>query len=442
MSNTRSALRRISLSRRVGAVAAAATLALTGAACGTSSSGSSGGPTTITFWSSGSQEVINYLQSHFNSTHKDVKVKGQYIASSDNLTAKEVAALKSHTAPNVVIGQDPSQLPLLAESGQVVDLTDALKSETQALYPGIRTALMYQGKQLGFALGGVGDYCLFYNKTDFQKAGISKPPTTWAQVQTDAATLTKKLSKPGKPHYGIYIPLGSAEWISYLWEGLLWANGGQLLSADGKKVAFDSKAGVDALTSWVNLVRKTKAAPQHSYAEAGSYDGAPAFAGDDVSMIIEGQFALAPFRQAKINFGVAPFPAGTSGKSATGIGVGVASVFDHGDSANQAGEEFLQWLGQPAQGAYLTAQSSGLPSAPNQLSQPAVKKEAASDPTYKVFADQLKTGQSRPTIPAYAAISSALSDQIDAALRGSISPSEALAKAAQAGNKAISDTSS
>jgi multiple sugar transport system substrate-binding protein len=71
------------------------------------------------------------------------------------------------------------------------------------------------------------------------------------------------------------------------------------------------------------------------------------------------------------------------------------------------------------------------------LTQPAVKKEAASDPTYKVFADQLKTGQSRPTIPAYAAISQSLSTQIYAALRGKISPENALKKAADEGNKAL-----
>ncbi len=430
--------RHASALRRALTCLAAAGLTLSMAACGGSSGGSSSsGPAKITFWSAGSKDVISYLQSHFNATHKDVKVTGQYIASSDQLTAKEVSAIKSGTEPNVVIGQDPSSLPLLAQSGKVVDLTSALKPETDALYPGIRTALMYQGKQLGFALGGVGDYCLFYNKTDFKNAGITSPPTTWAEVEQDAI----KLSNPAKHHYGIYIPLGSSEWISYLWEGLLWANGGQFLSSDGKSVAFDSKAGVDALTTWVDLIRKDHAAPMNSYAEAGSYDGAPAFAGGNVSMIIEGQFALQPFREAKIDFGVAPFPAGTSGKSATGIGVGVASVFDHGDASNKAAEEFLQWLGQPAQGAYLTAQSSGLPSAPNQLTQPAVKKEAASDPTYKVFAAQLKTGQSRPTIPAYAAISTALSTQIDAALRGTISPADALAKAAQQGNQAIQQSS-
>ena len=137
-----------------------------------------------------------------------------------------------------------------------------------------------------------------------------------------------------------------------------------------------------------------------------------------------------------------PFPTGTSGKSATGIGVGVASVFDKGDdSVNEAAEEFLKWLGQPAQGAYLTAQLHGLPSAPNQLSQPVLRRAAKADSTYTTFANQLKTGHSRPTIPAYAAISRALSTQIDAALRGSISPAQALTKAADQANQALKESS-
>jgi multiple sugar transport system substrate-binding protein len=417
----------------LGLAVGALALALTATSCSSSGASSSSKNVSITYWSSGKQSVIDYLDAHFNATHKGIHVKGQYIASSDDLTAKEVAAIKSDTEPNVVIGQDPSSLPLLAQSGKVVDLTTPLKAETAALYPGIRSALVYQGKQLGFALGGVGDYALFYNKDDFKAAGFAAPPTTWTELEADAI----KLSDPAKHHYGIYIPLGSSEWISYAWEGLLWANGGKFLSDDGKTVAFDSQAGIDALTTWVNLVRKDKAAPTTSFAQAGSFDGAPAFAGKSVSMIIEGQFALDPFRSAKINFGVAPFPDGTSGHSATGIGIGVASVFDKGGSANDAATTFVKWLGQPAQGAYLTAQSSGLPSAPNQLTQPAVKKEAAADPTYPVFADQLKTGQSRPSIPAYAAISQSLSTEIDAALRGSVTPQQALAKAAADGNKAL-----
>jgi ABC-type glycerol-3-phosphate transport system substrate-binding protein len=416
------------------AVLATAMLTMAVAACGSpGSSGASGKAITITYWSSSTQAEINYLDSHFNATHSKVKVSGQYIASADDTTAKEVSAIKTGTEPNVVIGQDPSALPLLAESGKVVNLSQPLAAETAALYPGIKPALFYKGQELGMALGGVGDYALFYNKKDFAKAGIAGPPTTWAQLESDAS----KLSDPAKHHYGIYIPWGDSEWISYEWEGLLWSNGGQFLNPGGTKVAFDSPAGVQALTTWVNLVRKDHAAPTTSFAQGGSYDGAPAFASDAVSMIIDGQYALSEFNTAKLSYGVALVPAGTSGQSGTNIGIGVASVFDHGTAANNAAITFVQWLAQPAQGAYLTAVSSGLPSAPAQLSQAAVQHEAASQPTYQAFAQQLKTGHTRPTVPAYTAVSLDLATEINDALNGSVTPAQALAKAASEGNQAI-----
>jgi multiple sugar transport system substrate-binding protein len=400
-----------------------------------SGSGSAAPGTTvdITYWSSSSQDVITYLDSNFNKAHPGIKVTGQYITSADNTSAKVVAALKSGTEPNVLLGQDPAQLPLFAESGKVVDLSSSLKDVTDMLYPGIKSALFYQNKQLGLALGGVGNYLLFYNKDHFSDAGISGPPKTWDELETVAA----KLTDPAKKRYGIYIPLGSSEWISYTWEAVLWANGGELMNADNSKVAFNSKAGQDALTTWYNLVVKDKSAPSTSYAQGGSFDGAAAFASGAVSMIIEGQWALSEF--SKINYGVALMPAGTSGKSAANIGIGVAAVFDKGQDANTAAQTFVDWLGQPEQGAYLTAQSGGLPSAPNQLQQQAVKDQIAKQPTYQVFAEQLNYGHTRPTIPAYAAISQALSDNINKCLTGKATPQEALSAAESAGNAAIAN---
>jgi multiple sugar transport system substrate-binding protein len=429
--------------RRQVAIIGTILLALTAAACSSSSSGSSSSgtsgagtaskPVTITYWTSSTQAEINWIDSHFNATHSTIKVQGQYIASADDTTAKEVSALKTNTEPNVIIGQDPSALPLLAESGKIINLSSALTAETDALYPGIKSALFYNGQQLGMALGGVGDYVLFYNKTDFARAGISAPPATWTQLEADAI----KLSDPAKKEYGFYVPWGTAEWISYEWEGLLWANGGSLLNSGDTQTAFDSPAGVAALTTWVDLVRKDHAAPTASYAEAGSYDGAPAFTSNAVAMIIDGQWAISEF--AKINYGVALVPAGTSGHSAANIGIGVATVFSQGSAAaQQASVQFVQWLAQPAQGAYLTAESGGLPSAPAQLQQQAVQKEASSETDYQTFATQLQTGQTRPTVPAYTQISLDLATEIQDALNGTVTPSQALATAASEGNQAIS----
>lgn len=97
----------------------------------------------------------------------------------------------------------------------------------------------------------------------------------------------------------------------------------------------------------------------------------------------------------------------------------------------------MQWLAQPAQGAYLTATSGGLPSAPAQLQQAAVQKEASTQPTYQTFATQLQTGQTRPSVPSYTQVSLDLATEIQDALNGSVTPTQALAKAASEGNQAI-----
>src|SRR6202453_3305514 len=112
--------------RRWAAAAGVLTLAMTATACsssgssapGKSAAGTTTKPITITYWSSSSQAEINWIDSHFNSSHSTIKVQGQYIASADDTPAKEISALKTNTEPNVVIGQDPSELPLLEESGK------------------------------------------------------------------------------------------------------------------------------------------------------------------------------------------------------------------------------------------------------------------------------------------------------------------------------------
>jgi multiple sugar transport system substrate-binding protein len=419
--------------RQAGIAGVCALVLAAASACSSSgpSASSSGGTTTVTYWTSGTQAEINWIDTNFDKAHPGIKAVGQYLASADESTAKEIAAIKTNTEPDVILGQDPAALPLLAESGKVVDLSSALKTETDELYPGIKDSLFYQGKELGIALGGVGDYVLFYNKKDFAAAGIAAAPTTWAQLEADAI----KLSDPAKHRYGIYIPFGTAEWISYDWEGVLWSNGGEFVNAAGTQTEFDSPAGIAALTLWKDLVEKDHAAPTTSYAVAGSFDGAPAFASNAVAMIVDGQWALSEFKG--MDYGIAEIPAGSSGHSSANIGVGVATVFDHGAAANSAAETLVQWLASPAQGAYLTAQSGGLPSSPDQLNYPEVKAEASTVPFYSVFADQLETAQSRPSIPAYTAISLDLATEINAAITGSISPAAALAKAAQEGDQAI-----
>lgn len=414
--------------RRTGVAAVAVAMVLaTVPGCG--SGGSSGDSGTFTYWTSGWQpDQIAAVDAAFAKAHPGLHARGQFIASSDQYLPHVISAIKSNTQPTVLLDQDPSDLPEIAQSRKLINLDGKLTAQTNALYPGIRSSLFYRGHQLGMALAGTGEIALFYNKKAFAAAGISHPPATWTELVSDA----KKLSNPAKNKYGFYVPLGDAEWISWAWQTLLYANGGAFLNKDGTATAFNSPAGVKALTTWVDLIRD-KSAPSTSYAQAGSFDGAPAFASGTVAMNANGQWALSTFTKAGVDFGVAPLPKGDAG-SATNTGIGVAALLKTSDAQDKAGLEFIKFLSTPAEGADLAVRNGGVASDPAQLQQPELKQYIAKNPDYKVFADAAPTGRVRPINPSYNAISEALWTEINTALKGQETPQQALAKAAQKGD--------
>ena len=273
-------------------------------AVATASAASAASPVSFTYWTSGwKPSEIATLDSAFDKAYPQYQAKGQYISTSDTYFPKVIAALKTNTQPTVYTDQQPYDLPIVQESGKLIPLTGKLTGLTNQLYPGIRKSLFYRGQQLGMATGGVGDIALFYNKTDFAQAGITSPPTTWAQVAADAA----KLTDASAHRYGFYVPTGDAEWISYDWEPVLWGNGGSLLNGNQTKATFDSAAGIKALSTWVNMVRSQKVAPTASYAADGNFDGPTAFASNAVAMITDGPWLEGEVPKG-LDYGVAPYP--------------------------------------------------------------------------------------------------------------------------------------
>ena len=408
----------------------AATSAIGLGATATAASASSS-PISFTYWTSGFKpSEIATIDSAFDKAYPAYQANGQYISTSDTYFPKVIAALKSNTQPTVYTDQQPYDLPVVQESGKLIPLTGKLGGLTNQLYPGIRSSLFYRGQQLGMAIGGVGDIGLFYNKSDFAQAGITSPPTTWAQLEADAA----KLTVPSAHRYGFYVPTGDAEWISYDWEPVLWGDGGSLLNGNQTKATFDSAAGIKALSTWVNMVRSQKVAPTASYAADGNFDGPTAFASNAVAMITDGPWLEGEVPKG-LDYGVAPYPAGTSGGS-TNIGIGVAALLKTTPTEDQAGLAFIKFLASPAEGAYLTSQDGGLPSSPAQIGQP-VLKQLESNQWYSVFANNLKYGQLRPLNPQWYTASSYLYTEINDAIAGKTTPAQALSTAAHEIDQAL-----
>ena len=337
--------------RRITFGAAAVALLTAAPAIGmaaTASSASASSPTSFTYWTSGwKPSEIATIDSAFDKAYPAYRPQGQYISTSDTYFPKVIAALKTNTQPTVYTDQQPYDLPIVQESGKLIPLTGKLARAHQPAIPGDQEVAVLPGPAARHGSGGVGDIALFYNKTDFAQAGITSPPTTWAQLAADAA----KLTDPSAHRYGFYVPTGDAEWISYDWEPVLWGDGGSLLNANQTKATFDSAAGIKALSTWVNMVRSQKVAPTASYAADGNFDGPTAFASNAVAMITDGPWLEGEVPKG-LDYGVAPYPAGSAGGS-TNIGIGVVALLKTTPAEDQAGPGLHQVRGLAGPGRLL-----------------------------------------------------------------------------------------
>jgi multiple sugar transport system substrate-binding protein len=152
-------------------------------------------------------------------------------------------------------------------------------SDPSNLLPAFKNQGTYQGTQYGLPFT-TSSRTLFYNKKLFTQAGISSAPTTWADVQTDAA----KVTALGKIGFGL--PLGAEEAQA---ESLLWmlGNGGNYQTAAGK-YSIDSAANVATFQFLTKLVNSGDTEPnpatkdrtplwqQFAQGQIGMINGSPA----------------------------------------------------------------------------------------------------------------------------------------------------------------------
>lgn len=226
---------------RVLALAAAGAVLAGTAACGTSGPSNSnssnananaaapakGGTGKITVWTL-QDTALNPVQKAqtdaFNKAQSAVSATIQTFVN-DPYKQKLQTAIGSPQAPDVFLNWGGGNLATYVTAGQVADLSDALNSDStwkSAFLPSVLAAGQIDGKYYGVPMEGVQPVSLFYNKTEFAKAGITAAPATWADLLTDVAALKAKGVTP--------IALaGSQAWTELMWmEYLLDRVGGPL----------------------------------------------------------------------------------------------------------------------------------------------------------------------------------------------------------------------
>ncbi|MEU2772348.1 ABC transporter substrate-binding protein [Streptomyces sp. NPDC007162] len=171
---------------------------LTTACTGQSSSGASddaSADTTINFWHAWSApnevKAVDALIAGFEKAHPNIHVKVVSNMTDDKINQ----ALRSggDRAPDVISSFTTNNVGKFCSSGALVDLNPFFKKsgiDPQTTFPkAMNEYTQFDGDRCSVPL--LGDaYGLYYNKTAFKAAGITSPPKTWSEFETDAKKLT------------------------------------------------------------------------------------------------------------------------------------------------------------------------------------------------------------------------------------------------------------
>jgi multiple sugar transport system substrate-binding protein len=338
------------------ALCAAAAMTGCGASAPTGSAGSQSGKVTLTYWSGftgGDEATYVALVNKFNATHPTIKVD-MTIQPWDSIAQKLPTAMASGSGPDIATPDyNVGTIRQYISNGLVAPIDQLLGSganqvPASVLPVAVKDAFTVNG-HLYAAPANWATLELYYNKTMFAKAGISGPPATMAQLESDAVKLTVKSGSTVK-QYGIAIADHST---IAMWPIFIWANGGDILTPNGCS-ALDEPKTVQAVSTWSSLIVK-KDITQVGLA---GQDADNLVSAQKAAMEINGPWATGEYTPAHVNYGLAPVPAGPAGSVTTASSVPMVL---NAKSPHKAAALtfFAWWLSKPVQ-AYL-AEHAGYP---------------------------------------------------------------------------------
>ncbi|MEV6736582.1 ABC transporter substrate-binding protein [Streptomyces sp. NPDC051104] len=184
--------------RKVAFALTASVALLTTACTGQSASGASDDAskeTTINFWHAWSApnetKAVNALIAGFEKAHPNIHVN--VVANMTDDKINQALRTGGDKAPDVISSFTTNNVGKFCSSGALVDLDPFFKKagiDPATTFPkAMNEYTQFDGNRCTVPL--LGDaYGLYYNKTAFKKAGITAPPKTWSEFETDARKLT------------------------------------------------------------------------------------------------------------------------------------------------------------------------------------------------------------------------------------------------------------
>jgi ABC-type glycerol-3-phosphate transport system substrate-binding protein len=381
-------------------------------------------PVTITFWHAYAenpaapemQRLTKIVIPRFEKLNPGIKVQ-QVPFSYSSLKQKLTTSAAGGTLPDL-IRSDLAWVPQYAKLGVFAPLNKVMpdfKRFASAMFPGTLATNYYRGNYYGLPLD-TNTRVLMYNREALTAAGISSPPSSFADLRADASKLKAK---------GVYLFAdgGTGGWNVLPW---IWSGGGSLTDAKFTKASgfLNSPRSVAAVQLLVDLY-KQGALPSLILGDAGAVGTENGLADGKYATILDGPWMLPIFAKAHPGFRVstAPVPAGPGG-SVSVVG-GEDIVLTASSKKKAAALQFLRFMISP------WAQTQMAHAGQMPVRKDVSKNLTKINPGFAIFAKQLETARPRTPDPNWPKIDSVLATAVASAIKGDKSAQAALDDAAK-----------
>lgn len=376
------------------------------------------------YWDGNNGEAVQALIDRYNEEHPEVYIENTFIGWGELLPKLQIAIAGGAT-PDMAAA-DMAWMPLLANSGNLLPLSDMIAASTEPMddfYPALVDVNTYDGVQFGLPVS-TNNLELFINTDLFEAAGLDSatPPTTWDELK-DAAVAC---ANPDEGIVGMELFTQPGEGLTWQFQVYLWQAGGEFLTEDLSAAAFNSEAGIAALEYWLDLI------------DSGAYSLSSwgLFGQGQSCMVMDGTWMVGIWADtAPFEWTTAPMPYAADGGPATNMGGEHMFIMADDEARQQAAWDFMVWFTSAEVQKEWDMLTGFMP----------VRDAVASDEAYQTwiqeteprlqpFVNMQQYAHNRPPVEVYPELSDVFSGMLEQALYGQMSAEEALAAAEVAVN--------
>ncbi len=386
---------------------------------------------TITFWHGQSGVLgdrLKELVDKFNATHK-IQVQQQFQGNYDQLYQKVVSAIQAGSVPDMAMVSGPPQAAqywkakALTPVQRFVDSPDGFTQQQLADFvPALLddNSLPVEGKKTLVSWPFSKSVALLYSNPGILKAAEVSVPKSWEEFRATLRTVKAKTDAQ---------PLAYTPDVYYFFLPYLYSQGGEALSSDLSKAAFNGPEGLAALQFQADLVLADKTAQVTT-----GFDWQNPFAQGKVAFAISTSVSRPFIEQAMpkdktFKVGMSPLPAGPKGSRTDLFGNNLV-IFSKAPAENQrAAWLFMKWLTEADQTVWWSLQSGYMPLRQSALSSADFKAAAEKDDRVLVAITALKDARGVPASADWQKIQPVLGDMVTKALLGKASAKDSLAEA-------------